>query len=426
MIEIQYFVTTSRLRYRRLDEVVERRTRNSIVASLLIFLLIIYAAFAMVQGLISFPINRIVGAGIILVLVCDYLSHLTPLKIIAGCLIGVSAILCLGVVTSRLTYDLEFFTYLICTMLLLSYVGRESAIYDIRQAIMRWRIPVLVCLGTCSLLAIYALISKVGYVKSWGEENYFAGFTNGEHDMASIACLLLALSFCGYKLRICNKYITSIVFVIFTYAAFETGARTFLVPVAVLWILLINDRNYIKWQWLRVAFIVALASVAVGALASSSMASKFDYISTFASTSDRGKIDSFTSGRLDYWRVDLMGFFASGPLNQVFGNSASFVYETNELAFQMPIWAHDDFVMVLCSAGYIGLFVYVGSLTVFFNRVKPLICHWRYWLLLIYVLFPAVVNGFYGYQHLVYSAILLTCALANSNGSEIGVHDDAQ
>lgn len=389
----------------------EKHSTNGAIASLLLALVLAYTVFAMVQGLISFSLNRLVGAFIILVLLCDFLKHLTGPKVIATCVICISAVLCLGVFSTDRSRDFEFFTYLSCTLLFLGYIARITTVQDIRLALRRWRTPIAVCLTLCTLLAAYALITRTGYVKSWGGDNYFAGFTNGEHAMASIACLLMAVAFFSFKDGGFGKLPTLIVFTVFSWAAFETGARTFLVPIAILWVLLVNDESVVKQRWLRIALMTLLVIAAVFVFASSSMATKFDYINTFASTSNKGEVDSFTSGRLDYWRVDLAGFFNSAPLNQLFGNSASFVHALNNQVFHMPIWAHDDFVMILCSAGYAGLLVYVGVLAVFFKNMKPMVCRWQYWLLLVYVLFPAVVNGFYGYQHLMYSAMLLTCTL---------------
>lgn len=399
---------------------VEKDLTSSTVASLLVVLMLAYTAFAMVQGLISFSMNRIVGAFIILVLLYDFLRHLTGPKVIAACLICTSAVLCLGVFSTDRSRDFEFFTYLGCTLLFLGYIARITTIQDIRLALRHWRVPITFCLLLCTLLAAYALITRTGYVKSWGGDSYFAGFTNGEHAMASIACLLMAVAYFSFKEGGFSKLSTLMVFVIFTWAAFETGARTFLIPVAILWVLFVNDNSVVKQRWLRIALMLLLVFVTVIVFASSSMATKFDYISAFASSSNKGQVDSFTSGRLDYWRVDLSAFFNSGLLNQIFGNSASFVHALNNRTFHMPIWAHNDFVMILCSAGYVGLFVYLASLAVFFKSVKPTVNFLQYWLLLVYVFFPAVINGFYGYQHFMYSAMLLTCVLACLNSDNTG------
>ena len=389
----------------------EKNTSNDAIVSLLVALVLAYTVFAMIQGLISFSMNRVVGAFIILVLFYDFLKHLTGPKVIAACVICISAVLCLGIFSTDRSRDFEFFTYLSCTLPFLSYIARITTVQDVRFALRRWRTPIAICLVLCTLLAAYALITRTGYVKSWGGDSYFAGFANGEHTMASIACLLMAVAFFSFKDGGFGKLPTLVVFAVFTWAAFETGARTFLIPVVILWVLLVNDESIVKQRWLRNALMTLLVFAAVFVFTSSSMATKFDYISAFASTSNKGEVDSFTSGRLDYWRVDLAGFFNSAPLNQLFGNSASFVHALNDQVFLMPIWAHDDFVMILCSAGYAGLLVYLGTLVVFFKNVKPLVCRWQYWLLLVYVFFPAVVNGFYGYQHLMCSSMLLTCAL---------------
>lgn len=115
----------------------EKHSTNGAIASLLVALVLAYTVFAMVQGLISFSLNRLVGAFIILVLLCDFLKHLTGPKVIAACVICISAVLCLGVFSTDRSRDFEFFIYLSCTLLFLGYIARITTVQDIRLALRR-------------------------------------------------------------------------------------------------------------------------------------------------------------------------------------------------------------------------------------------------------------------------------------------------
>lgn len=397
----------------RWDAAKEARV-NFMVASALVVLILAYTAFAMVQGLISFSMNRVIGALLALILFYDFLKHLSGLKVIAACLFGVCAIFSLGIFSTSLDKDFEFYLYVGCTLLFLSYSSRTTSMRCMLSAIRKHRTLLLLCLGFSSLLTIFALVTRVGFVSSWGGDSYFVGFTNAEHTMASISCLVMAIAYVAFKEGGLGKVPVFVVFAIFSFATLETGARTFLIPIALLWFAYVNDRRVIEHRWLRIVLIALLVLAAVGVFATSSMATKFDYLSTLSSERSTDGLNGFTSGRLEYWRIDLMGFFGSNVFNQIFGNSASFVYALNYQVFHMPIWSHDDFVMIICSAGYIGFFVYASALAGFFKRLKPRLGRMHYGVLLAYILLPAVINGFYGYQHFVYSAILLACAFACS------------
>ena len=388
---------------------------DSTVASTLVVLILAYTVFAMLQELISFSMNRVIGAVIILVLSYDFLRHLTRPKIVASCLVGVSAVLSLGVFSTNCSLDFDFYIYWCCTLLFLAYMSCPGTAFHLRDALRRWKLLTSLCLYGCAFLTLFMLATHFGYARGWGGSSYFSGLTVGSHTMGSVSCLIMALAYLVYKNGFAGKAAVFGIFLLFTYAILETGARTFLVPAAIVWILYVNDEDVISRKWLRITVIVILAIGASWFFASSSMAAKFDYIGGLASESENNSVSVLTSGRLDYWRVDLAGFFGSGPLNQLFGNSASFVHALNQQTFSMYIWSHNDFVMVLCAAGYVGLGVYIGALICFFKMVKLNSSRWQYWLFLIYVLFPAFINGFYGSQHLMYSAILLTCAIFAGN-----------
>lgn len=390
------------------------------VASLLVGLVLAYTVFSMIQGLINFSLTQLIGAALILTLFYDFINHLTRLKVFSLCMLCVSASLCMGIFTLDLSRETEFFTYLSSTLLFLVFISRKSSVPAIQAVLKRWSLPVTVCLWFCSLMALYALITGAGYSVSWGGESYFIGFTSSEHTMASISCLVMTLSYFIFKGEHFGKIPVLLIYVLFTFIIFKTGARTFLIPVAILWVLFVNDEKVVSQHWLRVILMVMLVGSALVAFGSSAMANKFDYASSLNGYNGGSQLDNLSSGRLDIWRVDLAAFADSGLIGQVFGNSASFVYTLNYQTFYLHIWAHDDFIMVLCSAGYVGLITYISALAMFFNGLKPLMRRWCYWALLAYVLFPAVINGFYSYQHFMYSAMLLACALAFSRRSGKG------
>ena len=404
MTEI-YSITARNLRMQNAAALREASSART-VSGLLVALMISYTLFAMVQGLISFSMNRVFGGLIILVLAYDFAMHLTSWRIIAACVVSVVAAIGIGIFTTNISDELEFWIYFLCTLLMLSYLSRPGSFYGMADACRRYRKLLVASLVTATALLAVLLVTRTGYVTSWGGSAYFEGLANTEHAMASISCILMAISLLTYKNDSFGKPGVFIACAIASYAILQTGARTFLVPALLIWMLVINET--IRQRWVRTVAVAVMAAAVVAVFATSGMANKFDYVDTLGGSSTA---DVFMSGRLGYWSADLGAFFSGGIIHQFVGNSASFVYDLNQRTFKMRIWSHNDFVMVLCSAGYLGLLVYVAVLRAFFKGLDGLAHGWYLWLLFAYLMFPALFNGFYGYQHFVYSAVFLSCAM---------------
>lgn len=384
------------------------------VASLLVLLILVYTVFAMVQGLVSFSLNRVAGGAIILVLAFDFLRHLTGPKIVAACLVGIIVLWGIGINTTSLSDEVEFWIYWGCTMLFLCHVARPGALDGLAEACCRYKVPMSVVAGLSACLILLLLVTHTGYTRSW-EGSYFAGLCNTNHTMGSVCCIIMAMALLCSRTGSLTTPAVYLICAVTFFGLLQTGARTFLIPALIIGLLVVKWT--ISWPWLRVIVVGLLAIAAVYVFATSGMADKFDYVS---GANSQNAASSFSSGRVDYWSTDLGAFFSTGAVNQLIGNSASFVYDLNQRTFSMRIWSHDDFVMSLCTTGWCGLILYLAALKGFFGYLRGRLRKGHYMLLLIYVLFPAVINGFYGYQHLLYSTVLLVCAFVSLDSQSSG------
>lgn len=385
----------------------ESMKRTDWVSSAFIFLIVAYLIAALVQALLPFSLNRLIGAAIIIVLGYDFITHLNRNRIIASCLICILALINIGIFTGNRVEEAEFYVYWIAALLTLLYVGSPDRIKSLQQVAVR-NIGALrlILIGSAAFVGAL-LISKVGYESSWGGNLYFVGFCNEEHTMASVCCLIMTLSLLCMK---ANELIAPFAFGIvgvMSWALLETGARTFLIPAAVIWI--VFAQSCVKGRWLRIVLYFVLGVSAVYVFMSSGMSTKFDYLSGIGS--DNSLLNTLTSGRIGYWTTDLGEFYASGPVGWLLGNSAVSVYNINFATFNMRIWAHNDFVMLLCSVGLTGTLLYILALRAFFTCLAKQVGRLAFALVASFVLFPALINGFYSYQHLLYAAVFLICAV---------------
>ena len=88
------------------------------------------------------------------------------------------------------------------------------------------------------------------------------------------------------------------------------------------------------------------------------------------------------------------------------------MYEVNSSLYGLRIWAHNDFIDILLSVGLFGFFLYIlaiGKSIVQMKRQSG--SFFVVFLLAIYLLGPAFLNGFFVSQHLVYSYLLLSVVI---------------
>lgn len=77
-----------------------------------------------------------------------------------------------------------------------------------------------------------------------------------------------------------------------------------------------------------------------------------------------------TNGRSIFWKVDLEEFFKTSFIKQLFGSGFNFIYDVNIIAIGTPIWAHNDFIQMLLTYGYFGLFMYLYTI---FSHIKTVL-----------------------------------------------------
>jgi hypothetical protein len=116
----------------------------------------------------------------------------------------------------------------------------------------------------------------------------------------------------------------------------------------------------------------------------------------------------FTSGRSVFWLIDLRAFYDFGFLNKLAGNGFDYIYYVNKTFYNMEIWAHNDIINLLLSVGLIGTSVYLFVIGRMIKNINVTVGkRFPSALLISYVVFPALINGFFMYQHYLYSFVIL-------------------
>lgn len=382
----------------------------------LVWLFCIFNFTTIIQRTIeNIQINRMIGALIAINLILIYIKNINTNKIFTIFIIF-STMVTSAFVTTNYSIMLNDFLYLIVTLLVIEILKNDDNLKLFYSALLRSKHVIFFTVVIINSILLILLITKIGYRSGWGGEYYFVGLSNTAHTLASACCLTFALVVLYNKLF--NKsYILSIMSLITMWALFQSGARTFLLPAGIYCVFIIN--TLFKRRKLRFFIYGVAAILFTTVLLKSNMLEKF----TFSGNADAADFwGGITSGRSVFWIVDLNAFKSFSIYEMIFGKSFSSVYSINYEHTRMFIWAHNDFIHILLGTGIIGLSLYVSKLINLFrywshfigNKLELALC-------ILYIIVPASINGYFPYQHYVYSTMFFYMIFYKSNIKQIHI-----
>lgn len=195
----------------------------------------------------------------------------------------------------------------------------------------------------------------------------FVSFCGTEHRFAatSLFCIIIGLFF--YSRRKQKKFLLLIIVPII--AILLTKARTYIVVIFILGIFFML-RFIRKKSWKCILTFGALAILIIGSIYFTKL--KFETDSVDYQLENRGFLYILTSGRNVFWQIDLEHFFSEDSFSIIFGKGYNYIYDVNREFYGTEIWAHNDYINVLCSNGILGLLLYFVTFFVFLNRVRSI------------------------------------------------------
>ena len=203
---------------------------------------------------------------------------------------------------------------------------------------------------------------------SWGGSAFYS-FSGGQHRMDSATIMIFAAILIIYRLENYRKKILFLT-IIPSAAVILSGARTYLIILGVILAVFYYYSN-IRHTYRFYFTIVPIAIAAVYFVMSTSVMQ--DRIATMQNESvyftsvGYNALTGITSGRSTFWLIDLQKYWESPILNRILGNGFNFVRYVNETYYTTAIWAHNDFINIICCNGIVGLILYFY---VYFEMVK--------------------------------------------------------
>jgi hypothetical protein len=345
-------------------------------------------------------INRFIGAFIVVSLVLIYFVSLKKKDLIF--LLLVLLVDCLSFLRvhdfkQNLNDAIYWTTTLLFIWKLFDYHFSSNLYHSIGKLKM---VYLFLALANTIIIAI-GFFLKTCYTDAWNG-NYYLCFAYSQHSFCCSVCITMVMClFCFPKIK--SDLAKLAVFLILTYALFQSGARTYLLSLPTLWYFFIKYSIFGKKKRLLVFCLLLLGFILF--FFKSSMFEKMVY--TYNNTwSSENSLVSFSSGRFEFWLIDLNAYSKLDWFQKIFGSGFDYVYLVNRDSYGLYIWAHNDFINTLLCNGLFGLFVYC---TAFFTIFK---CrsHFRrydfFWVFF-YIFSVTFINGLFAYQHYLFSFVFL-------------------
>lgn len=241
-------------------------------------------------------------------------------------------------------------------------------------------------------------------------DNLYYGFAESGHKLAGNICFVTALTIFIYQKRKFQLYQVCILGILFM-ILLMTGSRTYCIPeIILLFVYYKFNIGKLRTKWI-ITPIILVATVYL--IINSNVLERFISMgnNTYVSSNFW---EAVSSGRLIWWKIDIQEFAKLSIIEQILGKGFTFVYQINEQFYGLKIGAHNDFLNILLSVGWIGLIGYILIILnlffkfgrqLFFKNDKSIIM--KLSLIAVYILWNANINGFYGAQQYLFSFIIL-------------------
>jgi len=254
-----------------------------------------------------------------------------------------------------------YFFYWVLLAMYFEEIQKSSAIliknniYFIRLVIILWNIIVGI--------SIFLPSSYIHYY-AWGGSRYFVSISGSAFRLAPTALMISSLVVVYFIFSREKK--TIIYMIVPLYCFLMCGSRTYLgvglLVILLFWYIYTPKKQYFIFSLIPLGVLMIYLifnSAAIDKILSKTGKGYYDYIGTL------------TSGRSIFWKIDLQQFFSNNFINQLLGCGLNYSYEVTDAYYTSAHWAHDDFIEILLSFGYLGLILYLYTILTLIKTYIP-------------------------------------------------------
>lgn len=384
--------------------------------SLLIRLIGLYSIGVLLYNQIVdfFPLSKLSGIAVFILLLFMFLKKSRQNKRSKNILVVLAMLLVLYtfLVASNKGLNLTNGIYWVSTILCVVVFSNKNLIEKTIKKIDESYFFIKIIVIINELILLFCLLTPSCYNNEWGGV-YLFGFASSNHVLACGCCLTMVMSFFVAQRE--KNVIKRIIYILIPiYSILQTGSRVYLLSVIVL--LVVFYKYCIKGASVKLLVLPIGTLCGVYFFLNSGIYAKFVNPSTYGNLVGMEKL---TSGRTAFWLIDILQYLHADLVSQIFGSGFDFSSHINSIYYGMAIWAHNDLIEVVLSVGIMGLLVYLASVLglIFGSSIDKI----GKCLLFIYFFGIAFLNGLFGYQHYLYSVLLLYIFM-NQYGKNITNH----
>lgn len=273
-----------------------------------------------------------------------------------------------------------------------------------------------------TLLLIISIFLPSSYKQieagGWGDELYFVSFA-GSPNRVGPACIYILVLMCFLTKQKYKHKKMLLLSVPHIYTVAMGGSRTYFVlglcVMLILYYYWVDDMRKFKLS------LLPLALLAVVVVLKSNMMNKI--LATFQHVDNKVVFwQKLTNTRSIFWIEQLRLFKQTALFHHFIGNGINFT------TYNYGLWAHSDFIEILCSYGYIGLLNYIAAMYFLIKTFikKSNVSALIKWVGVFIWFFNAFFNFFYCYFCAMLSYPLLLMTISGNQVNQIHIEDQKQ
>lgn len=334
--------------------------KKIILEDMYIKLILLFPVFTILAGLIS-SLNKIFFAALVALQLIILLTKPILKSHVFIFLLALVLAIFSAIQTTEKLYNLNDIFYFPFMILYFCYIIKnQEAFFDglnsnkhfISLTIILWHV-----------LVLFSMCFSTSFERANGGVN-FVSFAGSTFRLAPTALFIMCISYYLMKQHKQRYYFLFSALPMFCFLM--GGTRTYLGIGCILFFIMLY--NFLNSKKLFLFCLIPAILILVIFIYYGSIGDKIR-LTLYNKNSYFDFWGTLTSGRTVFWKADLDNFFSQPVMNRLFGNGYNFVYNVNKKYFGNAIWAHNDFIQILLTYGYLGLIIYVFLIASLFKTI---------------------------------------------------------
>lgn len=287
--------------------------------------------------------------------------------------------------------------YIFCIVFFAFFMTEKYAIWKIMSDNKKFIFRVVLIYSLILLISIPLPISyAASEAGGWGDALYFVSFSGSPNRVGQSSLYICALITVLMVMKAYKKKLLFLCTLPNIYVFFMGGSRTYFIlglciVVINLYVSVKNKKNF------KYIFVIVGIMLSYFMLSSAMM----DKLAATYKPDAKNDIDFWvriTNARILIWAENIVRFSETDMFGHWFGNGINFTSH-------IGIWAHNDFIEIVCSYGYFGLVLYLITMFMVMRTFK-VFSRENKMILSFLCIFMWIFNAFFNFFYVYFNAML--------------------